>query len=181
MKEKNVVDWMLAAFIVSPFQMSTNYSSCVAYFMSHGSFSDYMSCLLLCGFPTFAFLSLSVLSISCFYALSAFFVFPTRASVMLETLKIKDVSEPWSKTQNGSLSGSKALCGLASSGCIEDPASGYLYAVVTLAKAFDVPPIPPLPFASPCVPAYLNCCTWPLCLGFSAATEQTWSGSGARN
>lgn len=72
--------------------MSTSYSSCVAYFMSHGSFSDYMSCLLFCGLQTFCF-SLFVLSIPCFYALSAFFVFPTRASVMRETLKIKDVSD----------------------------------------------------------------------------------------
>lgn len=31
------------------------------------------------------------------------------------------------------------FCGLASSGWIGDPASGYLYAVVTLAKAVDVP------------------------------------------
>lgn len=72
--------------------MSTSYSSCVAYFMAHGSFSDYMSCLLFCELQTFCF-SLFVLSIPCFYALSAFFVFPTHASVMRETLKIKDVSD----------------------------------------------------------------------------------------
>lgn len=55
----------------------------------------------------------------------------------------------WSKARNGCLSGSKMLCGLASSGWIGDPASSYLYAVVALAKAVDVPPISPLPFSSP--------------------------------
>lgn len=87
----------------------------------------------------------------------------------------------WSKARNGCLSGSKMLCGLASSGWIGDPASGYLYAVVALAKAVDVPPISPLPFSSPaCQPTWTATpgpCAW----GFSAATEHTWSGSGARN
>ena len=78
-----------------------------------------------------------------------FLPFPACTSVMLETLKIKDVSEPWLKVQNG-LSGSKMLCALASSGWLGTlcPLSGHLYAVATLTKAGGVPPISPLPFPS---------------------------------
>lgn len=102
------------------------------------------SCLLFCGLPTFCF-SLSSLFSSSSLFLNAFFVFPACTSVMLETPKFKDVSEPWLKVQNGCIHGCSAKCSVVSVlltglGTLWS-ALAHLYVAVMLTKAVDVPPI----------------------------------------